>query len=160
MKELTESEALSKMMAYCSMAEHCAFEIVVKLEGWNIAPDVIMRILKCLNDEKYMSEERYCRCFVNDKLRFNKWGKIKIAQALYQKRVSQNAISTSIDLIDEDEYQSILSDLIIAKKKSVKAKSDYELNGKLIRFALGRGFEMEVIQRCLKHFGNDFDLDY
>lgn len=160
MKEITESEALGKMAAYCSMAEHCASEVVAKLEGWNIAPEAVERILERLNKEKYIDETRYCRCFVKDKLCFNKWGKVKIAQALYQKRISSEAIRTSIEDIDDDEYQKILLELIAAKKKSVKAKNDYELNGKLIRFALGRGFGMDAIRRSLKQLGSDIELDY
>lgn len=160
MKELTESEALGKVAAYCSMAEHCASEVISKLESWNIPAEAIERILERLDKEKYMDEGRYCRCFVNDKLRFNKWGKVKIAQTLYQKQISQEAIRASLDAVDEDEYQRILLELLISKKKSVKAKSDYELNGKLIRFALGRGYGMDVIQRCLKQICSDIELDY
>ena len=44
------------------------------------------------------------------------------------------------------------------KKRSVKANTDYERNGKLIRFAIGRGFEMEEILRCVKQV--DADVEY
>mgnify|MGYP006332609671 FL=1 len=37
--------------------------------------------------------------------------------------------------------------------KEIKARNDYERNGKLIRFALGRGFEMNDILSCLKQIG-------
>ena len=37
-----------------------------------------------------------------------------------------------------------------AKRKSVRAESEYELNGKLVRFALSRGFEMKDICRCIE----------
>ncbi len=51
--------------------------------------------------------------------------------------------------IDEDEYHAILQKLLAAKRKSVHAESEYELNGKLVRFALSRGFEMKDICRCI-----------
>lgn len=160
MKELTESEALGKVAAYCSMSEHCMSEVVAKLESWNMPEDAVKRIIERLIKEKYIDEVRYCRCFVKDKLRFNKWGKVKIGQTLRQKQISSETINLSLDAVDEDEYQRILLELISAKRKSVKAKNDYELNGKLIRFALGRGFGMDVIQRCLKQLGSDIELDY
>ena len=51
--------------------------------------------------------------------------------------------------IDEEEYHAILKKLLEAKRKSVRAETDYELEGKLVRFALSRGFEMEDIRRCM-----------
>ena len=44
---------------------------------------------------------------------------------------------------------AVLRELLAAKRRSVSASSDYELNGKLIRFALGRGFGMDIIRRCI-----------
>ena len=34
------------------------------------------------------------------------------------------------------EYHAVLQKLLAAKRKSVRAESEYELNGKLVRFAL------------------------
>ena len=52
--------------------------------------------------------------------------------------------------IDEEEYLSILDSLLLAKRKSVHAGNEFELNGKLMRFALSRGFEMKDISRCIQ----------
>ena len=60
--------------------------------------------------------------------------------------------------IDNTEYRKTLTELIFAKKRSVKARNPYELNGKLIRFALGRGFEMAEIRRVLEQTG-DVEMD-
>lgn len=52
--------------------------------------------------------------------------------------------------IDEEEYLSVLDGLLAAKRKSVHAENEYELNGKLMRFALSRGFEMKDIRHCIQ----------
>lgn len=83
---------------------------------------------------------------------------MKIVQALRLKKIPANMISLGLEAIDESEYLSILSGLIEQKKRSVKANTDYERNGKLIRFAIGRGFEMEEILRCVKQV--DADVEY
>ncbi|MCD8308205.1 MAG: RecX family transcriptional regulator, partial [Clostridia bacterium] len=44
----------------------------------------------------------------------------------------------------------VLAPLLKSKRKSTHAASEYELNGKLIRFALGRGFDMNIIKKCLE----------
>ena len=149
MTNITETEALSKVAGYCSTAEHCRAEISEKLQRWGLPYDAIDRILKRLEDEKYIDEERFCRAFVNDKYRFAKWGKVKIAQALQMKKVSYNVCRRFLNEIDEEEYLSVLDGLLAAKRKSVHAENEYELNGKLMRFALSRGFEMKDIRHCI-----------
>ena len=44
MIEITETEALNRVAAYCSTAEHCRAEIAEKLQRWGIAYDAIDRI--------------------------------------------------------------------------------------------------------------------
>ena len=39
------------------------------------------------------------------------------------------------------------------KWQNIKAASDYERNGKLVRFAVSRGYEMDVVLDCMRHLG-------
>ena len=149
MIEITETEALNRVAAYCSTAEHCRAEIAEKLQRWGIAYDAIERILDRLEQDKYIDEERFCRAFINDKYRFAKWGKVKIKQALQLKKIPSVTYHSFLNEIDEEEYLSILRDLLNSKRKSVRAEIEYELNGKLMRFAFSRGFEMKDIRRCI-----------
>lgn len=150
MTNITETEALNKVAAYCSTAEHCRAEICEKLQRWGLPYDVIDRILKRLVDEKYIDEERFCRAFVNDKYRFAKWGKMKIGQGLYMKKIPSDVAWRYLNEIDQEEYLAVLRDLLASKRKSVRGKDEYELNGKLIRFAMSRGFEMKDIKCCIE----------
>ena len=108
MNTITEDEALNRVAAYCSAAEHCRAEVSEKLQKWGIAYEAIERILARLEAEKYIDDERYCRAFINDKYRFAKWGKVKIAQALQLKKISYNTCRQFLNEIDEEEYLSIL----------------------------------------------------
>ena len=150
MTNITETEALSRAAAYCSTTEHCRTEISEKLLRWGMSDDAVERILKRLVQEKYIDEERYCRAFIKDKYRFAKWGKVKIAQALQLKKVPADCVRQSLSGIDEEEYLAILRALLVAKRKNTRAKNEFELNGKLIRFALSRGFEMKDIRHCIQ----------
>lgn len=149
MKELTEKEALCKAAAYCSASEHCRSEVASKLKAWGMSADEQESILQQLVQERYIDESRYARFYVNDKFRFNQWGRTKIAMSLKQKGIASGTYSEWLDAIPEDDYLAVLRELLQAKQRSVKARNEYELNGKLIRFALGRGYEMSAIRRCL-----------
>ena len=149
MIEITETDALSRLAAYCSTAEHCRAEVTEKLQRWGMPYDAIGRIINRLEQESYIDEERYCRAFIHDKYRFAKWGKVKIKQALQLKKIPSVTYHSFLNEIDEEEYLSILRDLLNSKRKSVRAENEYELNGKLMRFAFSRGFEMKDIRRCI-----------
>ena len=150
MNTITEDEALTRVSAYCATGEHCRAEVSEKLQKWGIAYEAIERIVKRLEAEKYIDDERFCRAFVNDKFRFAKWGKMKIGQGLYMKKIPADLSWRCLNGIDQDEYLAVLRDLIASKRKSVRGKDEYEQNGKLIRFALSRGFEMKDIKCCIE----------
>lgn len=150
MNTMTEEEALKRVASYCAAAEHCRAEVSEKLQKWGIAYDAIERILARLESEDYINEERYCRAFVADKFRFAKWGKKKIGQGLYMKKVPTHVAWHFLNEIDQEEYLSVLRDLIASKRKGVRGNDEFEQNGKLIRFALSRGFEMKDIRCCIE----------
>lgn len=153
--ECSENEAKYKAEAYCSSMERCVAEVEAKLEQWGATPEISEKVVKHLLDEKYIDQKRFCAAFVRDKYRFNQWGRIKISQALRLKKIPAALITQGMEEIDEQEYMEILTRLIEQKKRSVKARTEYERNGKLIRFAIGKGFEMEAVLRCVKQADPD-----
>lgn len=148
-QSLTLDLATAKIEAYCSKAEHCTSEVVTKLKSWNINERQIAEIVARLCKEKYINDLRYSKCYVKDKFRYNHWGRIKITQALRVKNINEDDIKEAIEELDQQEYETTLKRLLAQKRKSIKASSDYERNGKLVRFALGRGFEMSIINKYL-----------
>ena len=152
-KECSAQEARLKAEAYCSLTERCTDDVLRKLEQWGAPSDTFDAIIESLKKERYIDEQRYANAFVRDKYRFNQWGRIKIAQALRMKHVASECIYAALDEIDEEEYTSVLTSLLEKKRKSVKASTEYERNGKVIRFALSHGYDMGEILRCMKQIG-------
>ena len=146
---MTEQEAFLQLAALCAQAEHCEQEMRDKLKRWGFDESVQNRIIERLVRERYIDNERYARAFVKDKIRYNKWGRRKVQQALWLKRIDKDIQQRVLDEIDDNEYLSVLRPLLKQKRKTVKAESDYELNRKLVRFALGRGFTFDIIRQCL-----------
>ena len=146
---MTVDEVLYKLAARCSVSEQCLSDIDTKLAKYDLTEEEKTRIVRHLVEEKYVDDGRYAEAFVRDKYRFNKWGRIKIAQGLRMKGIDSETMKGAMEAIDEAEYMSILRDLIKAKRKSTRGKNDYEINGKLVRFAIGRGFEYSAIHQCI-----------
>ena len=148
-KDMTEQEAFLQLAALCAQAEHCQQEMRDKMRRWELDETAQNRIIDRLIKERYVDDERYARAFVKDKIRYNKWGRRKVQQALWQKHIDADIQQQVLDEIDEKEYLDILRPLLKQKRKSIKAESDYELNQKLARFALSRGFTFDIIRQCL-----------
>lgn len=148
-KEMTEQEAYLQLAALCAQAEHCQQEMRDKMKRWGLDEAVQDRIVNRLVKERFVDDERYARAFVKDKIRYNKWGTRKIRQALWMKRIDNDIQQQVLDEIDEKDYLDVLRPLLKQKRKTTKAQNDYELNQKLVRFALGRGFTYQVIRQCL-----------
>jgi regulatory protein len=145
----TENDAYMTLAALCAQVEHCQWEMLEKMRRWELPEDAQARVMQRLVSERYVDDERYTRAFVKDKIRYNKWGRRKVEQALWQKRIDEDIRKRVLDEVDDDEYLSVLRPLLKQKRKSTKANSDYELNQKLVRFALGRGFTFDIIRQCL-----------
>lgn len=148
-KEKTEEEAFLQLAALCANAEHCQYEMLEKMKRWELSEEAQTRVMAQLIEERYVDDRRYARAFVKDKIRYNKWGRRKVQQGLWMKRIDKEIQDEVLDEIDEKEYLNVLKPLLKQKRKSIKANSDYELNQKLVRFAYGRGFTFDIIRQCL-----------
>jgi regulatory protein len=148
-KETTEQEAYLQLAALCAQAEHCQQEMRDKMRRWEMAPEAQERVISRLVKERYIDDERYARAFVKDKVRYNKWGRRKVQQGLWMKRIDDDIQQRVLDEVDDEEYLTVLKPLLAQKRKSIKAESEYELTHKLVRFALGRGFTYDIIRQCL-----------
>lgn len=145
----SENEAFLTLASLCAQAEHCQWEMTEKMRRWEVDEAAQARIIQRLTKERYVDDERYARAFVKDKVRYNKWGRRKVEQALWQKHIDEDIRQRVLDEVDDEEYLAVLRPLLKQRRKSIKANSDYEENQKLMRFALGRGFTFDIIRQCL-----------
>lgn len=149
MKQKTEQEAYLTLASLCANAEHCQWEMREKMRRWKLSEEAQTRILNRLVSERYIDDVRFARAFVKDKVKYNKWGRRKVEQALWQKHIDEDIRQQVLDEIADEDYVLVLRPMLQQKRKSIKANSDYELNGKLIRFAVSRGFTMDIIKQCI-----------
>lgn len=140
---------MHRMAAYCSTAERCIHDVQKKMQTADISPEAARRIIARLTEEKFIDESRFARCFVNDKLRLNRWGRIRINYELGKKHIPPSICREALENIDESTYNSILFALLKEKAKTVRGKDEQEIFIKLLRFAAGRGFENRETLHCL-----------
>ena len=146
---MTESEGKTLAERYCSGAEHCCLEVRAMLEIHKVENDDINRILKHLIQDGYIDESRYARAFVHDKVRFAKWGRSKIAQALWQKRIPQEVTDAALSSINDEEYMDALNDVVKSRYRTVKGATEYERKMKTMKTVCSRGYEPSLVRKVL-----------
>ena len=158
MKQITTGEALNKAAAYCTLCERCISEVSTKLAAWGVPHGEQHEIIERLQQEGFIDEARYCRAFVNDKVRFNRWGRIKIRAALSEKRLPKEHVNEAIENIDEEQYMTALAEVIATKRRELKGEDDYAAQQKIMRYAAGRGYEPSLIMKAINYCGDEMDF--
>jgi len=158
-KEMTGRQAYQKLAALCARSEHCQQEMLDKMRQWAVDKEEQAQVMERLIKERYVDDERFARAFVYDKIRYSKWGRRKVEQALWLKHIDEGTGRQILDEVDDEEYLKILRPMLKQKQRSIKAQSEYERTKKLIKFAMGRGFTLDLIKQCLEVDDVDDTLD-
>ena len=145
-----EEELLLRAQQLCSGREYCVSDITAKIARWGEKDEeVTAGIIRKLIAEKFIDEERYCRAFARDHFRYQHWGKVKINAGLRMKKLPVTAIAEGLDAIDNDEYLAKLKEILETHRRSVKAKNRYDMKARLLRHALGKGYESHLVYEVL-----------
>ena len=138
-----------KLQNYCAYRERCKSEVVSKLMTLKVEKPDFDIYLQKLQEENFLNEDRFVKSYVSAYSK-KKWGKVKIKSALSGKRIDSALIKKYLDDLDEVDYGEQIKVLAIKKLKSIKAPSQREVKTKLLRFLLGKGYEMGKILPVMK----------
>ncbi len=150
MEEKELKKIISRLRKICSISEKCRADVYNYLQKSECTEDEKDMIIEILEQENFISESRYVEAFVNDKIKFNKWGKLKIRYFLEQKGVSEKLINSTLNNMDENFYEETLKSVITSKVKSLKKEPPEKIYQKVFKFAQSRGFENDLIYRVLQ----------
>ncbi len=148
--DVQKAKYLEKIRHYCAYRDRCHMEVSDKLKKMNVDADMSDEIISELITEGFLNEERFVLSYVRGKFRINKWGKSKIVRELKQREISQYLINKGLEEIDEEEYYETLKTLLLAKRRTFKAKNQYDLFNKLYSYAYRKGYESELIKSIIE----------
>jgi regulatory protein len=149
---ITPAEALARLQNLCSTQEKCSGEVKEKLRKWNIPEAERDKIIDSLKKDKFIDDHRFAGFFVRDKQKINKWGSEKIRYALINKGLSQEIISEVLSNLPKENFEDSLRELLTRKSRELGKYESYEKKNRLIRFAIQRGFDYDLIFRIIDEF--------
>jgi len=141
--------ALNKAMAICASREYSSEDIRLKLYSWGLNASGAISVISTLIKENFVNDKRYAEAFVKDKYNQNKWGKVKIAAHLRAKSIPSEFIESALAAIDDGQYRQTIRDILTSHRRFIKAKNQFDLKGKLLRFGLSKGFESHILYDIL-----------
>ncbi|HWB64789.1 MAG TPA: regulatory protein RecX [Chitinophagales bacterium] len=143
-----DKKIYEKLAQYCAEKERCATDVMQKLRKLKAGANDFDEYLAKLRGQSFLNEERYIKAFVEAHNR-KKWGKRKIESALAIKGVKGPLVKKYTGQIDEEDYVAQLKNLADKKYKSLTKGTPQEKRIKVMRFLLGKGFEMDKIRKVL-----------
>ena len=144
--------AMKRAASFCAESERNVAEVERKLRKWGVDDDDIDSIIDRLKSDDFLNEERYCKAYINDRFKLNHWGKVKIRYELGKRDVDRQYIDAALADIDDDEYIEVLKEVVEAKRRTLKDTDTYSASAKILRYALTRGFESDIVSKVIKDF--------
>lgn len=147
-----EEKGYLKIIRYCLYRERCKSEVLDKLKSTDLPEAKHASIIKKLESDGYLDENRYVEAFVKDKFNLKKWGRKKIDYALKSKKIPSPIIQKAIEKIDDDLYIGTLKHLAEKKDKMLnKNIQGFARKQKIIHYLISKGYEYDLIQDILKN---------
>ncbi len=157
-KPKSAQQALQSLMRLCARSEKSSGDALRLMQQWQVPQAERQGVLERLVKERFIDDGRYAEAYVREKSRLSGWGARKIAMQLRQKGVSQAIIDDALRQLDSNVELPRLVEKLRRKIRTTKYTSDYELRGKLMRYALSLGFDYDIVQRAVEDSLEEQDL--
>ena len=141
----TPQQAFLKARDWCAYQECCQQEVRNKLYGYGMKTNDVEELIARLVSENFVNEERFAKAFAGGKFRIKKWGRVKIKQELKARRISDYCIQKGLKEIDNAAYTKTLKTLLNKKATEIKESSAIKKKYKLVRYALSKGYEQDLV---------------
>lgn len=141
----SEQEALRSLERLCARAERSTYDAERLLGRWNVDEASARRIIDSLAKNGFIDDARYAEAFVRDKVRFGKWGRMKISAALRAKHIPSNVIDKALSQFSKDDARSMVESILERKLQQLGGEKSRQNRDRCMRFALQRGYEFEIV---------------
>ena len=152
MKKLTFDEAKIKARQFCAKRERNPGEMIQKIRSWQRTLEEAKDIVSCLKEEDFINEKRYASAFVNDKIKFDKWGKLRVSHYLKMVGIDEKYFNQVVDRIDDDEYCSMIRRELEKKSRQIKHDDKNSFRLAILRFSSNRGYESDIVDPLINEF--------
>jgi regulatory protein len=135
---------------YCAFQERSSSDVRLKAKKTGLSSSEADEAVQILSKEGFLDDKRYVNAFINGKLHYNKWGKIKIKAELKARKLNNELIDEALQGIDKETYLMVLRSVVEKKMIILQKDADSDIHKKLTRYALSKGFEYDLVFPVVK----------
>lgn len=144
---LTPDEVLAKVESFCAYRERCPSEVRQKIRDLGMDGETAEQIYSVLEADGFFNEARFAEAYAGGKFRVNHWGRVRIRLELQRRRIDPQLIRQALESIDEEEYTSMLKQLIDKKRRQLGAGRQDK--SKIAAAIIRAGYEPELVFRYI-----------
>lgn len=149
-KPVSPDVALVRLETLCARSEQCTFELRQKLFRWGIAQADADKIVKSLEERRFVDDARFAPAFVRDRVLFGGYGRVRIRLELARRKIPREIADAALAQIDETQYGEKLLSIVRSKAQRIKDIETWEGRNRLYRKIVSRGFESERVIAAMK----------
>jgi len=142
-------DALRKAALFCAYQERTQQEVRERLKEWGMLGDDAEEVIAELIQQNYLNEERFAKSFAGGKFRVKGWGRRKIRQHLQQRGITGYNLDQAMNEIAPADYRTTLTELLDKKRRTLRDDSPLIVKQKLVRYALSKGYESDLVWQVL-----------
>lgn len=144
-----EKKVLESLQRRCARAEYCSSDIYRKaLKAMDGDAEAAARITASLVKDRFVDDLRYASAFAREKASLQGWGAVKIRFMLRGKGIDEATVSQALGEIDPAKASAKLEKVVREKNRTLEGDPQRKL--KLIKFALGRGYSYDEVEKALR----------
>ena len=149
-KKYTPAQSLAKIQNYCAYQERSHKEVKNKLYEYGLYSNQVDEIVSQLITDGFLNEERFAKAYAGGKFRIKKWGRVKIKHELKALGLTKNCIQRGLNEIEQADYSKTLKTLLKKKLTESKEQNLFKKRDKVARFAIGKGYEPELVWEYIR----------
>lgn len=138
--------AYDMAVRYLAMRMHTVGELTEKLKKKRVASDVLIQVLRRLEELDFLNDRRFAEIYVENLKRYKSFGYYGIKNKLISKKIPTDIVGDTLE-----EFFTLEEEVAVAGKLVEKlARQDRTSYQQLARSLASKGFRTEVISEVLR----------
>lgn len=152
------ARARAKAFELLSYRDHSTKELSLKLSKRGFKKEIVELLVVEMQSQGYLDDESFAMLFARSRVVQKQVGRKELSHQLKQKGITETTLQKILDEIYEEFDEKALARQQAEKKIRSFQKDDPAKSKKsLIDFLYRKGFDWEVIEDVLSHYGNRFE---
>ena len=141
---------------YLSYRPRTVKEVVDKLRGKRIPPEIIEPVIEDLKRLKLLDDRSFARSWIGERLANRPGGRRLLQRELRLKGVAPELIEEAIDELYPQEVE-VAKELLRKRMSRFKGLNPKKLRARAWGLLLRRGFSSQTAQECMEELSNIFE---